>query len=211
MAEKKKSVSRRGQARKKARKKRPRPGADPVGTIVNAALKLTPHLGWRSLTMADIARETGLSLSKIHAACPGKASILNALVRRIDDQVLGGGEVEGDSVRDRLFELLMRRFDALDPHKPAIAAIVRDTCCNPAAVLATGPSLLCSMISMLKAADVSVSGLFGAARIKGLGLIYANTFRVWLNDSSEDMGKTMAALDKGLRMAERMAKAGRGG
>ena len=64
---------------------------------------------------------------------------------------------------------------------------------------------------MLEAAGVSVSGVFGAARVKGLVVVYANAFRVWLNDSTEDMAKTMAALDKGLRLAERMEKACRGG
>lgn len=212
MAGKKKDTPRRG----KAASRRPRSASDPVEAIINAALKLTPRLGWRSLTMSDIARETGLSLGEIRAACPGKAAILNALVRRIDHQVLAGvpgqgeGEGEGDSVRDRLFELLMGRFDALNPHKPAIVAIVRDTWCDPATLLATGPGLLCSMVWMLEAAGVSVSGLIGAARVKGLGLIYANTFRVWLNDSSQDMAKTMAALDKGLRLAERLEKARRG-
>ena len=207
MAGQKKDPSR----RKKARKKRPRPATDPVETIINAALELTPRLGWRSLTIADIARETGLSLGEIRAACPGKTAILNALVRRTDDQVLAPGEVEGDSVRDRLFELLMGRFEALNPHKSAISVIVRDSWCDPAALLAIGPGLFCSMAWMLEAAGVPVSGIFGAARVKGLMMVYANAFRVWMNDSTEDMAKTMSALDKGLRLAERLEKARRGG
>ena len=73
-----------------------------------------------------------------------------------------------------------------------------------AAVLVTGPSLWCSMSRMLDAAGINTRSLLGPARIKGLGLIYANAFRVWLGDDSEDMAKTMAALDKGLRCAERL-------
>jgi hypothetical protein len=44
--------------------------------------------------------------------------------------VLSGGEPDG-SPHDRLFELLMRRFDALRPYRPALRAIIRDSVGEP--------------------------------------------------------------------------------
>jgi AcrR family transcriptional regulator len=178
--------------------------ADPAARIIDAALALSVSQGWRRLTLAAIAEEAGLEVADVRAQFSCKAGILQGLIRRIDEQALMDGADEGSSHRDRLFDLLMRRFDALTPVKPAVTAIARDAWCDPAAVLVTGPSLWCSMSRMLDAAGINTRSLLGAARIKGLGLIYANAFRIWLGDDSEDMAKTMAALDKGLRCAERL-------
>ena len=57
---------------------------------------------------------------------------------------------------------------------------------------------------MLEAAGVSSSGLFGALRVKGLAMIYAEAYRVWLGDDSKDMAKTMATLDRALGRVERL-------
>jgi hypothetical protein len=64
---------------------------------------------------------------------------------------------------------------------------------------------MCSMARMLEAAGLSARGPVGAVRTKGLAVVYANAVRAWLGDDSTDMASTMAALDKGLRQAERAA------
>jgi len=58
---------------------------------------------------------------------------------------------------------------------------------------------------MLEAADIGTTGFVGTLRVKGSGVVYAATANVWLKDDSEDMAKTMAALDKNLARAERFA------
>ena len=201
MAASKKDKPRPTGAAKKRRQRKNK--ADLAAHIIDAALELSVSRGWRSLTFAAIAEETGLEVAEVRAQFSCKAAILHGLTRRIDKQALKDGADEDSSHRDRLFDLLMRRFDALTPVKPAVAAIARDAWCDPAAVLVTGPSLWCSMARMLDAAGIKTRSLLGLARIKGLSLIYANAFRVWLGDDSEDMAKTMAALDQGLRFAER--------
>ena len=39
----------------------------------------------------------------------------------------------------------------------------------------------------------------------GLAVVFAATVQVWLRDDSEDMAKTMAALDRNLKRAEQFA------
>lgn len=181
--------------------------ADVSDRILSAALELAAAGGWRSLSLAEIAGEAGVSLAEVHAAYPTKASILAGFIARIDRQVLAGGATEKeDSVRDRLFEVLMRRFDALTPHKDAVAGILRDLPSNPAAVLATAPQFANGMAWMVEAAGLSSSGLRGAIRVNGVILIYLNTLRVWLRDDSADMARTMASLDQGLRRAESLIR-----
>lgn len=55
---------------------------------------------------------------------------------------------------------------------------------------------------MLTAAGISAEGWSGLLRVQGLVTLWLATLRVWLKDESEDMSKTMAALDRNLRRAE---------
>jgi AcrR family transcriptional regulator len=181
--------------------------ADVSDRILSAALELAAAGGWRSLSLAEIAGEAGVSLAEAYAAYPTKASILAGFIARTDRQVLAGGATgKEDSVRDRLFEVLMRRFDALTPHKDAVAGILRDLPSDPASILATAPQLANGMAWMVETAGLSSSGLKGAIRVNGLTLIYLNTLRVWLRDDSADMARTMASLDQGLRRAESLIR-----
>jgi hypothetical protein len=55
---------------------------------------------------------------------------------------------------------------------------------------------------MLEAASLDASGVRGALRARGLALVWLATLRAFLADESEDLGSTMAALDKALKRAE---------
>ena len=189
-----------------AKPRRKKPG-DPAQSIIDAALALARTRAWRTVSLSDIADQAGVSLAQVYAAFPSKAAIVGGFMKRIDRQVLGAGAVDAtEAARDRLFEVLMRRFDALAPHKDAVAAILGGLCTEPAAALAQVPRVLCSMAWMLEAARLPADGLIGLVRIEGLALIYANALRVWLTDDTPDMAKTMAALDQGLRRAERLVE-----
>jgi hypothetical protein len=148
-------------------------------------------------------------LAELHSQYPSKQSILAAFSRDIDRQVVAGadGAESEESARDRLFDVIMRRFDAMAPHRDGIAAVVRDVGRDPLAALCGAGQVLCSMALMLETAGISSTGLVGAVRTKGLAAIYLATLRVWLRDDVTDKAKTMAALDTSLRRAEQIANA----
>jgi AcrR family transcriptional regulator len=184
---------------KKAETKR----ADPAGHVIEAALRLAAERGWAGLALADIAAAAKLPLAELYAAYPSKTAILAALGRDVDRRVLAG--LEGDSeesTRDRLFDLIMKRFDALAPYRDGLAAVARDLGRDPLAALCGLEQFARSMALMLEAAGVSSSGIAGALRTKGLGAIYLATMRDWFRDDSADKARTMAALDARLRRAE---------
>ena len=56
---------------------------------------------------------------------------------------------------------------------------------------------------MVMAAGLDAYGLQGAVRTKAVTIAYLETMRVWLEDEEPGLAKTMAALDKALRSAER--------
>ena len=66
--------------------------------------------------------------------------------------------------RDRLFDLLMRRFDVLQQHRAGMLALLRVLPTDPMLTLALGAATGRSMGWMLEAAGVSAAGLTGRVR-----------------------------------------------
>ena len=178
----------------------PRKKPDIPDQVIDAALALAAERGWRGLNLAEIAAAAKLPLSKVYPAYSSKAAILRGFTRRIDAAVLATEEPDAGegNARDRLFEVLMRRFDALKPHREALGNIVFDQARDPVSALCGLGRLECSMAAMLEAARLSAGGLRGLLRAKALGLAYVATLRVFLRDDSPDLAATMAALDRNL-------------
>ncbi len=174
--------------------------------IVDNALELAAAKGWAETSLGDIALAAGLTLAQLHGTYPSKTAILAAYTTRIDEAVLNDidPELADKSRRERLFDVLMKRFEEMDPHKEAVRSILCVSATNVES-LARGPlSLYRSMRWMLEAASISSSGMRGQLRIKGLALIYLAVLRAWLSDDSEDMVRTMSSLDRQLSRAERL-------
>ncbi|ABS63880.1 regulatory protein TetR [Parvibaculum lavamentivorans DS-1] len=177
---------------------------DPEEKIVKAAMKLAAKQGWRELSLAEIAKAARVSLSDLSKLFASKAEILAAYGRRVDALVLEEAFREdnaGEAPRDRLFDVLMMRFDALSADKEALKRIARDLRRDPLASAPLGRPFLQSMGWMLEAAGIDSSGIRGAVRVRGLALVWGAAFRVWLEDEP-DQSRTMAELDSRLRQGE---------
>jgi AcrR family transcriptional regulator len=178
-------------------------------TIVAAALKLIAAQGWRDVTLRAIASEAAVPFAELYAAFPTKAAIIGAFLADIDRQVLEGVEDSPDpdeTVRDRLFDTLMRRYDALRPHRDAVAALAEGLARDPLAALSLRPAVIRSMAVVLEACGLSAEGFVGALRQKSLAALHATVLRTWLRDDSADLGKTMVALDSRLKALEGWAQ-----
>ena len=178
------------------------------GRILDAALALAGEMPWRQVTMVMIASRAGTTLERVHTHFPSRISILRAFVRRVDEAMLKGYDPEDASepTHERLLDVLLRRFDAMDRHKAAIKSIYRDTVTNPADLLCLAPVLRNSMAWALEAAGVNSSGPFGAIRTKGLAAIFVSTLQVWLRDDTEDLSPTTAHLANNLKRADTMLR-----
>jgi AcrR family transcriptional regulator len=173
--------------------------------VIDTALSLAAEKGWRDLALADIAQAAGMSLAELYALHPSKQAILDAYRRGIDRAVLADTEVPEGSAKDRLFDVLMRRLDKLEPHKAGLLIIGEDSARDPLAVVCGLGRLEHSMAAMLEAAGISAGGLRGVLRTKGLSAVYLSALRAWFKDETADKSKTMVALDKALGRAERLA------
>jgi AcrR family transcriptional regulator len=187
--------------------------------IIDAALGLIARSGWRRLSLAAVAAEAGLPILTLYRTFPSKPAILCGFSRRIDEAALAtpvddeaaaqGGAEADERPRDLVFDLLMRRFDALQPHRAALETLGRELPTDPLAMLGAGLGLLRSIGWTLEAAGISTVGFGGTVAVKLTAAAYVATMRVWLRDDSPDLAPTMAALDRRLRAIERWFGSGR--
>ncbi|MDH5410621.1 MAG: TetR family transcriptional regulator [Alphaproteobacteria bacterium] len=190
-------------------------GADKAATkniedrLIDTMLDLAAREGWQSVTLSAIAEGAGVKLSELYPAWRSRMAVLAAFMRRIDREVVESdfGFTPDDIARDRLFEVLMRRFDALQIHRKAVLRIRTEIMRDPAASAAMLGQLGCSMAWMLQAAGLSSDGVAGKVKIAGLTGLWMRCAATWARDDSEDMSQTMAELDRGLKQADRWAGA----
>jgi AcrR family transcriptional regulator len=185
-----------------------KPPRDTETAVIDAAMALAAERSWHDLALADIAAAAGIGLIDLYRAFRSKPAILGALARRIDAATIDLPAEADASARDRLFEVLMHRFDLLAPYKPGLKGLARDARRGRFDGLALACHLPRSLAWMLEASGVSASGLKGRVRVKLLGLAYLSTLRVWLRDDSPDLASTMAALDKALKRVEPFLRLG---
>jgi AcrR family transcriptional regulator len=171
------------------------------GRILAAALGCAAKQSWADVTLLDIAESANLAISELRDEFTTKTQLIAGLLRAIDDEVLKrvAKRTEGQTKRDRLFDIVMTRFDVLGPHKAALKSIYA----SGAADVSLAVPYLSSQHWMLEAAGISTDGPTGAIRVAGLGMAYALVFRTWLEDDDPGLAKTMAALDRRLRRGER--------
>lgn len=175
--------------------------------IVLTALDLAVEQGWDRITLRDISLRADVSPAVLYDAIQDKSDILVELGRIIDRKVLETVSVSDSdhSTRDVLFDILMDRYEILNEYRDGILAVLESFRYDPKQVLISMPYLCRSMNLMLETAGIETSGFKGAFKVAGLSGIYLKVLRVWKDDRSADLSKTMAALDQALERAESFA------
>lgn len=172
--------------------------------IWQAALDLASAQPWTEVTLSAIAAKAEISLAELAAHYSSKGDILLAFAREMDGALLKSLEtdpVEGGP-HDRLFDVMLRRFELLAPHKAALRSIIAAPASGPQEWLNLLNSTLQSQAWILVAAGLDAKGMRGDVYKLGLARIYADAMRIWLDDNDPGLARTMAALDRKLRDGE---------
>jgi len=171
--------------------------------MVDALLKLSKERSWDFVAFEDIAEEAGVPLADAREYFDDRADILAAYGRRLDRHMVENfSDDENLSCREKLFDLLMERFDIVNQDREGILSILHGFKGEPKEAVISLPHLGRSMCRTLEAAGISTSGLTGPVKIAGLTGIYLYALKSWKEDDSADMAKTMKALDQALDKAE---------
>jgi len=170
----------------------------------DAALTLANDRPWGAITLLDIARAADVPFAELYARAPSKSVLLRRLARRFDQAALAAAS-ESPDVHDRLFDLVMARIEAMEPHRFPLIAIAQ---AEGAPALAG--RLPATARALLEAAGVSADGWRGALRVAAMSAVWARVLQVWRDDEGA-LNRTMAEIDRRLRqMREPLARAGAG-
>jgi hypothetical protein len=171
--------------------------------LARAALA-TAGATWRTLTVADLAKAAGRPVSDFYGASLWEAvdCVEEAFDRGISDNL--GPLDANQTVRDRLFDLIMKRFEAMEPHRAAVIAMEAGADRDPVLLAAQHQRHVRCARWVLALAGLEADGMTGQARAQGLGVIIGQARAAWRGDDAGDFTKTMASLDKNLRRAEEM-------
>lgn len=183
-----------------------RTDAGGIAAILDATARLLDGRDFHRLTLVDIATEAGLSLADLHRHIDAKTDLVALFHRHFDEALWRAPAPDPEETpRDRLFDAIMRRFDAMLPYRPAIKRISQGLCRDPILLVCGLDGLLKTASLTLEVAGISATGPAGHVKTKALAGLYVRTISVWFADEEADMGKTMAALDRDLRRLERFA------
>jgi AcrR family transcriptional regulator len=170
--------------------------------VIDALMALAAERDWDQIEIGNIAEATGITLVELRDAFPSKGAVLGAFARRIDHIVLAGAsdDLLGETNKDRIFDVLMRRFDALSPYKSALKRMAPAIARDPLSVVALNQAALNSMRFMLASAGIDTEGPLGLLKLQGSVIMFAKLLDVWFHDEDPGLSRTMAAMDEELKL-----------
>jgi len=168
--------------------------------LIPAVFSQAALRGWADVNIAEAARDAELPLDRVRARFPGRGAVLLRFGLMADQAALATGSSEPNP-RERLFDMVMSRFDALQQHRAGVLQLLRALRTDPATSFLLYGATLRSMKWLLDAASIPSSGLVGGLRVHGLLALWLYALRAWEADESPDLSATMAAVDRGLDRA----------
>lgn len=192
---------------KRTTRKRKTP-ADIAAAIVDASLEEAAAVGWDAVQLTDVGARLGLSLADIERHFRDKDAIANALFDRAWQAMLAppAEDFAALPARERLFQTMMRWFDALAPHRVVAADMIQ------AKLYPSHPHHWVPMVFnlsrtihwLLDAAQVRSSGRRRQIEEIGLSGLFLSVLWVWMRDGSEGQADTRAVLARRLDNADRL-------
>jgi len=191
----------------------PATGSDPTNgkstrdRIIDAFMALLAEKPFERIGLGEIAERAAVSLAALRTEFASTFVILAAHVKEVDRAVLDAryDDMAEEPPRERLFDVLMRRLETLEPHKAAMRSLLHSAMRNPGLAVALNAMAVRSQQWMLAAADISAAGPKGMVRAQGLAVLYASVLRTWIDDDDPGHARTMAALDRALGRGQRLA------
>jgi AcrR family transcriptional regulator len=179
----------------------------PDATLIEALFRVIAAHGWRGVTPGRLAAESGIPARELTQRFPSRLGLLRLFGEQVTDEVVAGTlPDQGGTPRDRLFDVMMRGLDALAPCKAGLKRLMVEMYTDAVLAGALAPVFQRSMERMLDAAGIESGGIKGRLRAAGLSLVWIRVVNVWSKDDSEELGPTMAALDRALERAEQAAR-----
>lgn len=172
--------------------------SDQTKLIAEAALSLADKAGWDHLTFKDIAKKAKVKISDVEAQFQDVWEILKWVLKKLESDTKEAVEDHlGSDWRDNLAEILMMRFELAQAHRKAYASLAKSFARHPQAAPRFVRGFYGMLDHSLKLAGLSKK-LCQPVCVAGLGAVYLSLVDVWMKDTTPDLSKTMAAIDRRL-------------
>ena len=172
-------------------------------TEVQLSLNLLEKYSWNKISIKLIFDKAKIDYGEGHKVVKQKSDILLLINEYIDYLVIKSIQrIEESTNHDKLFESLMARFEVLNLYRVSVIKIYKHIIRNPDLIIFFLPLLSKSLNMMIELLNISWNGLYGKIKIEVFVLIYIAIFLEWSKDESEDLEKTMVAVDKYLNKIE---------
>ena len=181
--------------------------------FVEAMLCHVPFDGWSEVAMQTTAEELGLSASDVARLFPkGFVSVVTIGSDDVDAKMVAefmsrfADRLDEMPVHVKIRELLLIRFEILQPHKEAVRKMI--TFMAKPAQAEFGSRLLYKTLDRVwrAAGDRSTDYNFYTKRAT-LAAVYGATLLAFLDDDTPDMQKTRGFLDRRLQDVAKIPKA----
>lgn len=177
---------------------------DPRQRAAEAALELAADRRWSDITLTDIATSSGLNLADLYPMTSADG-LIPEIERRFDRAMSAEGVDASDLDREKLFDVIMLRFEAMEAHREGTLSLFHHLMDSPvrraAALYRRRDTARWAMVSAgLEERESSPFGpLLGQATEASLAWVIWQAEKAWMEDHDKDFARTMAKLDKGLR------------
>lgn len=171
--------------------------------LVEAFMTLLKERRFERIGLKDIAERADVPLAEFRGEFYATFEIIAAYVKDLDRKVLAEATPDDvdSTVRERLFDVLMRRFELMTPYRRAFDNLRYSAMAMPSLGMGLNMLSVRSMHWMLAAAGIPATGMRGALRAQALAVLFARVAETWLNDDDPGLSRTMARLDRDLSRA----------
>jgi len=182
--------------------------SDKKFNLIKSSFNIIEKNGWKSFSLQKLSYSENIPINEIRKIFKSEINILEEFSKMIDIQVeksFDFNELENTSVKDNLFELIMLRLEFMQPYKIALKSIKSSFKSNPLVAKSVAKNVMNSLDFYLELTNAFNDSLLDIFKKKSIFLIYSYIFMIWLEDSSEELSKTMSELDKLLTFSENIA------
>ena len=173
--------------------------------LAETTLVILEKKSWHSIKIDEVYKKTKINKKKLMNNVANKRDLLRNINRYFDFMLRNNSDwVDQSTHKDMIFEIIMMRFDILQIYRKPIIKIFEFFKKKPQEFLYILPSLIESIITMARLARISIVGIKGNLKVKGLLVIYFSCFLVWIKDNSKSLEKTMTSLDNYLDKAGKL-------
>ncbi len=176
--------------------------------LIDTSFKMIEKSGWENFTFKKLAYKANVDINKITQLLKSKKNLLKEFSKMIDAKVEKEFDFSGlkdSSTKDNLFELIMLRLENMEPYKKSLKNIIFSIKSDPTILKVISKNVFNSLDFYLELTKAYENSFFDLFKKKSILLIYSYIFKVWLEDDSKELSKTMSELDKLLSVSERLA------